>query len=160
VSGRSRYGLGRRCHGSSDLAGRADALSASIRCAYYKDVKYPGVECLRDRIVVIADPVTGLPFDIGKRWPGRVWISSFLYVAKNVEQAGLGALWLAGDGTSGRSGQSAKIFQTPEVPLSVQSATATITRAVTAAGVYALGHLRELTQYHCESRRPGQGSIS
>jgi hypothetical protein len=59
-----------------------------------------------------------------------------------------GVLWLAGDGTSGRSGQSAKIFQIPEVPLSVQSATATITRAVTAAaGVYAPGHLGELTQY-------------
>jgi hypothetical protein len=59
-----------------------------------------------------------------------------------------GVLLLAGDGTSGRSGQSAKIFQIPEVPLSVQSATATITRAVTAAaGVYAPGHLGELTQY-------------
>jgi transposase IS4-like protein len=59
-----------------------------------------------------------------------------------------GVLWLAGDETSGRSGQSAKIFQIPEVPLSVQFATATITRAVTAAaGVYAPGHLGELTQY-------------
>jgi hypothetical protein len=59
-----------------------------------------------------------------------------------------GVVWLAGDRTSGRSGQSAKIFQIPEVPLSVQSATATITRAVTAAaGVYAPGHLGELTQY-------------
>ncbi len=52
------------------------------------------------------------------------------------------------NGTSGRSGQSAKIFQIPGVPLSVQSATATITRAVTvAAGVYAPGHLGGLTQY-------------
>jgi Insertion element 4 transposase N-terminal len=59
-----------------------------------------------------------------------------------------GVLWLAGDGTSGRSGQSAKIFQIPEIPLSVQSATATITRAVTAAdGVYAPGHLGGLTPY-------------
>ena len=52
------------------------------------------------------------------------------------------------DGTSGRSGQSAKFFQIPEVPLSAQSAIATITRTVTAAtGVYAPGHLGELTQY-------------
>jgi Insertion element 4 transposase N-terminal len=59
-----------------------------------------------------------------------------------------GVLWLAGDGTSGRSGQSAKIFQIPEVPLKAQFATATITRAVTvAAGVYAPGHLGGLTQY-------------
>src|SRR5262249_19519528 len=59
-----------------------------------------------------------------------------------------GVLGLAGDGTSGRSGQSAKIFQTPEVPMGVQSATVTITRAVTAAaGVYAPGHVGELTQY-------------
>jgi Insertion element 4 transposase N-terminal/Transposase DDE domain len=54
----------------------------------------------------------------------------------------------AWDGTSGRSGQSAKIFPLPGVPLSVQSATVTITRAVTvAAGVFAPGHLGELTQF-------------
>jgi IS5 family transposase len=52
------------------------------------------------------------------------------------------------DGTSGRSGQSAKIFPLPGVPLSVQSATVTITRAVTvAAGAFAPGHLGELTQF-------------
>jgi transposase IS4-like protein/DDE family transposase len=40
------------------------------------------------------------------------------------------------------------IFPTPEVPLRSQSATTTITRAVTvAAGVFAPGHLGELTQY-------------
>jgi hypothetical protein len=59
-----------------------------------------------------------------------------------------GVLWLEGDGASGRSGQSAKIFQVPEVPLSAQSAIATTTRSVTAAaGVYAPGHLGELTRY-------------
>jgi hypothetical protein len=51
-----------------------------------------------------------------------------------------GVLWLAGYGTSGRSGQSAKIVQIPEVSMSVQSATVTITRAVTvAAGEGAAG---------------------
>jgi hypothetical protein len=57
-------------------------------------------------------------------------------------------LRLAVHRTSGKSGQSAKIVLIPEVPLSVQSATATITRAVTvAAGVYAPGHLGGLTPY-------------
>src|ERR1017187_3986593 len=52
------------------------------------------------------------------------------------------------DGTSGRSGQPITIFLIPEAPLRTQSATTTITHAVTvAAGVFAPGHLGELTQY-------------
>src|ERR1700751_1718527 len=51
-------------------------------------------------------------------------------------------------GTSGRSGRSVTISQPPEVPLRAQSATITISHAVTAAGgVFAPGHLGELTQY-------------
>ena len=50
--------------------------------------------------------------------------------------------------TSGRSGRSVTISQPPEVPLRTQSATTTITHAVTVAGgVFAPGHLGELTQY-------------
>jgi len=56
--------------------------------------------------------------------------------------------WLAGDGTSGRSGQPITIFPPPEVPLRTESATAAVIHAVNAAaGVYAPGHLGELTQY-------------
>ena len=53
------------------------------------------------------------------------------------------------DGTSGRSGSiHHDLARPPEVPLRPQSATTTITRAVTvAAGVFAPGHLGELTQY-------------
>ena len=52
------------------------------------------------------------------------------------------------DETSGRSGESITIFPPPEVPLRAESATATVTRAVpVTAGVYAPGHLGELTQY-------------
>src|ERR1039457_539074 len=52
------------------------------------------------------------------------------------------------NGTSGKSGQPITIFPIPEVPLRTQSATTTITHAVTvAAGVFAPGHLGELTQY-------------
>jgi hypothetical protein len=48
--------------------------------------------------------------------------------------------------TSGSSRRSVTIFPAPEVPLSVQSATITLTRTVTvAAGVMAPGHLGELT---------------
>src|ERR1039457_4150541 len=52
------------------------------------------------------------------------------------------------NGTSGKSGQPITIFPIPEVPLRTQSATTTITHAVTvAAGLFAPGHLGELTQY-------------
>jgi hypothetical protein len=45
-------------------------------------------------------------------------------------------------------GDPSRSSEPPEVPLRVQSATATITRAVTVAGgVFAPGHLGELTQY-------------
>jgi Insertion element 4 transposase N-terminal/Transposase DDE domain len=50
--------------------------------------------------------------------------------------------------TSGKSGQPTTVFPIPEVSLRAQSATVTITHAVTvAAGVFAPGHLGELTQY-------------
>ena len=53
-----------------------------------------------------------------------------------------------GSGAPGRSGQPITIFPLPEVPLRPQSATITITHAVTAAaGVFAPGHVGELTQY-------------
>jgi Insertion element 4 transposase N-terminal/Transposase DDE domain len=52
------------------------------------------------------------------------------------------------DGTSGRPVRSVTIFPTPEVPLRAESATTTVTHAVTVAGgVFAPGHLGELTQY-------------
>ena len=56
---------------------------------------------------------------------------------------------VTGDGTSGRSGSTHHdLARPPEVPLRPQSATTTITRVVTvAAGVFAPGHLGELTQY-------------
>jgi hypothetical protein len=56
---------------------------------------------------------------------------------------------VVGDGTSGRSVGPFTIFpRTPEVPLHAQSPTTTLTRMVTvAAGVFAPGHLGELTQY-------------
>src|ERR1700683_1137029 len=45
-------------------------------------------------------------------------------------------------------GDPSRSSQSPEVPLRTQSATSTITRAVTVAGgVFAPGHLGELTQY-------------
>ena len=45
-------------------------------------------------------------------------------------------------------GDPSRSSQPPEVPLRAQSATSTITRAVTVAGgVFAPGHLGELTQY-------------
>jgi hypothetical protein len=69
-----------------------------------------------------------------------------------VKQVLRGVAWLTGDGTSGKSGQPAKIVPIPEVPLRTQSAIVTITHAVTvAAGVYAPGHLGELTLSTCHS---------
>jgi hypothetical protein len=56
---------------------------------------------------------------------------------------------VVGDGTSGRSVGPFTIFpRTPEVPSHAQSPTTTLTRMVTvAAGMFAPGHLGELTQY-------------
>ena len=53
------------------------------------------------------------------------------------------------DGTSGKSVGPITIVPTsPEVPLSAESATTTITHAVTVAeGVFAPGHLGELTRF-------------
>jgi hypothetical protein len=53
------------------------------------------------------------------------------------------------DGTSGRSVGPITIVPTsPEVPLSAESATTTITHAVTVAeGVFAPGHVGELTRF-------------
>jgi hypothetical protein len=52
------------------------------------------------------------------------------------------------DGTSGRSVRSVTIFPNTKVPLRTQSATTTVTHVDTvAAGVFAPGHLGELTQY-------------
>jgi hypothetical protein len=56
--------------------------------------------------------------------------------------------WREKHRTSGRSGRSVTISHPPEVPLGSQSATITITHAVTVAvAVFTPGHLGELTQY-------------